>query len=162
MCIGTIFNNDIVTHYKGKDTVSDSQQVLYTRLFIIGIVAVTYLLSLGNPRSVFALGVWCFSGFSALFPIVVAALYWRGLSAAGAISGVFAAITSWIILFYQGTQVPIEQGGLSKFVVHLPLGGATYEVMPVVVMLASSLVTMVVVSMITPKPKPETLAKFFA
>ena len=162
LCIGTIFNNDIVTHYKGKDTVSDSQQVLYTRLFIIGIVAVTYLLSLGNPRSVFALGVWCFSGFSALFPIVVAALYWRGLSAAGAISGVFAAITSWIILFYQGTQVPIEQGGLSKFVVHLPLGGATYEVMPVVVMLASSLVTMVVVSMITPKPKPETLAKFFA
>ena len=161
MCIGTIFSNDIFTHYKGKENVSDSQQVFSTRMFIIGIVAVTYLLSLGNVRSVFAMGVWCFSGFSALFPIVVAALYWRGLSAAGAISGVLAAIASWCYLFYQGLQVPTEQGGLSKYAVHLPLGGNEYEIMPVVVMLLCSLVTMIVVSMVTPKPKPETLAKFF-
>ena len=162
LCIGTIFNNDIVTHYLGKDRVSDERQVLFTRLFIIGIVAITYLLSLGNVRSVFALGVWCFSGFSAMFPIVLAALYWRGLTAAGAISGVFAAITSWCILFYHGTQVPIEKGGLSKFVVELPLGGESYEIMPVVVMFLSAGITMVVVSWITPKPKDETLAKFFA
>ncbi len=161
LCIGTIFNNDVVTHYLGKEKVSDERQVLYTRMFIIGIVAITYLLSLGNVRSVFAMGVWCFSGFSALFPIVIAALYWRGLTAAGAISGIFAAITSWCILFYQGTQVPIAEGGLSKFVVHLPLGGETYEVMPVVVMLASSLLTMVAVSLVTPKPSEQTLNKFF-
>src|SRR5690606_30880847 len=106
LCIGTIFNNDIYTHYRGAQNVSDSQQVFTTRMFIIGIVAVTYFLSLGNPTSVFALGVWCFSGFSALFPIVFLALYWRGLSAAGAISGVFAAIVSWCILFYYGVQSP--------------------------------------------------------
>jgi len=162
LCIGTIFNNDIVTHYLGKDNVSDQRQVLFTRLFIIGIVVITYLLSLGNVRSVFAMGVWCFSGFSALFPIVIAALYWRGLSAAGAISGIFAAITSWCILFYQGMQIPLSEGGLSEFILHLPIGGASYEIMPVVVMFASSLVTMVLVSLITPKPKGETLAKFFA
>jgi len=161
LCIGTIFSNDVVTHYMGKERVSDRQQVLLTRLFIIAIVAITYLLSLGNLRSVFALGVWCFSGFSALFPIVVAALYWRGLTAAGAISGVFAAIISWCILFYHGTQVPLSEGGLSEFVLHLPIGGQTYELMPVVAMVASSLVTMVVVSWVTPKPRPETLAKFF-
>ena len=119
LCMGTIFNNDIVTHYMGKDRVSDERQVLLTRLFIVGIVAVTYLLSLGNVRSVFAMGVWCFSGFSALFPIVVAALYWRGLSAAGAIAGVLAAIGSWCYLFYRGTQVPMDEGGLSKYVIHL-------------------------------------------
>jgi len=161
MCIGTMFSNDILTHYKGKENVTDAQQVTSTRMFIITIVAVTYLLSLGNVRSVFAMGVWCFSGFSALFPIVVAALYWRGLTAAGAISGVFAAIISWCMLFNSGLQVPIEQGGLSKFVLELSIGDNTYEVMPVVVMLLSSLITMVVVSFITPKPKPETLAKFF-
>ena len=161
LCIGTIFTNDVVTHYKGKENVSDSQQLFYTRVFIIAIVAVTYLLSLGNVRSVFAMGVWCFSGFSALFPIVVAALYWRGLSAAGAISGILAAIASWCYLFYLGLQVPTEQGGLSKFVLHLPLGDKKYEVMPVVVMLACSLVAMVVVSLVTPKPSPEKLAKFF-
>ena len=161
MCIGTIFSNDILTHYKGKENVTDAQQVTSTRMFIIAIVAVTYLLSLGNVRSVFAMGIWCFSGFSALFPIVVAALYWRGLTAAGAISGVFAAIISWCMLFKAGLQVPIEQGGLSKFVLELPIGDNKYEIMPVVVMLLSSLITMVVVSLITPKPRPETLAKFF-
>lgn len=163
LCIGTIFNNDIVTHYLGKDRVSDKQQVLYTRLFIIGIVAVTYLLSLGNVRSVFAMGVWCFSGFSAMFPIVIAALYWRRLTAAGAISGIFGAITSWGILFYQGTKVPIADGGLSKFVLKIPssVEGAPYELMPVVAMVASSALTMIIVSLITPPPKEETLVRFF-
>jgi len=162
LCIGTIFNNDIVTHYLGQENITDARQVLLTRLFIIGIVAVTYLLSLGNLRSVFAMGVWCFSGFSALFPIVLAALYWRGLSAGGAIAGILAAIVSWCYLFYQGTQVPIAEGGLSKYVVHLPIGGESYEIMPVVVMLASSAIVMVLVSLMTPKPNEATLSKFFA
>lgn len=157
LCIGTIFTNDVLTHYKGKENVSDAQQVLYTRLFIIGIVAITYLLSLGNVKSVFAMGVWCFSGFSALFPIVFAALYWRNLTAAGAISGIFAAIVSWCVLFYQA----LEQDALRTFILKLPLGGEEYEVMPVVVMLASSLVTMIVVSLVTPKPSEKTLARFF-
>lgn len=157
LCIGTIFTNDVLTHYKGKEKVTDAQQVLYTRLFIIGIVALTYLLSLGNVKSVFAMGVWCFSGFSALFPIVFAALYWRGLTAAGAISGVFAAIVSWIVLFYQALQ----QDALRTFVLKLPLGGEEYEIMPVVAMLASSLITMIVVSLVTPKPSEKTLARFF-
>lgn len=161
LCIGTIFNNDIFVHYRGRDRVTDREQVFYTRMFIIGIVAITYLLSLGNPRSVFALGVWCFSGFTALFPIVIGALYWRGLSAAGAISGIFAAIISWSILFYHGTQVPLEEGGLSEFVIDLPLGGETYEIMPVVAMVLSSLVTMVAVSLVTPKPSEEVMKKFF-
>jgi len=158
LSIGTIFSNDIYCHYSRKANLSDQQQVFLTRMFIIGIVAVTYLLSLANQTSVFALGVWCFSGFSALFPIVFAALYWRGLSAAGAISGVFAAIISWGTLFYHGTQTP---GGLRAFKLEVPLGGENYEIMPVVVMVLTCLVTTVVVSWVTPKPTPERLAKFF-
>lgn len=161
LCLGTIFNNDIVTHYLGKDRISDQRQVLLTRLFIIAIVAITYLLSLGNVRSVFAMGVWCFSGFTALFPIVVAALYWRGLSAAGAIAGILAAITSWCYLFYQGTQVPVEEGGLSGYEIHFSVGGQAIELMPVVVMIVVSTVAMFAVSLVTPKPREEVLAKFF-
>ncbi len=161
LCLGTMFNNDIVTHYVGKDKVSDAKQVLYTRLFIVGIVAVTYLLSLGNVRSVFAMGVWCFSGFSSLFPIVLAALYWRKLSAAGAMAGVLAAIASWIYLFYQGTKVPVAEGGLSKYVIHLPIGDESYEVMPVVAMIVCSTIAMIVVSLVTPKPSETTMARFF-
>ncbi|ELP29809.1 sodium:solute symporter family protein [Rhodopirellula baltica] len=158
LCIGTMFNNDVVNHTFGKDRFSDKQQVLFTRLFIVAIVAITYLLSLGNVRSVFALGVWCFSGFSALFPLVVAALYWRGLTAMGAIAGILAAISSWSYLFYQGT---LDPQGLSKYVLRLSIGEESYEVMPVVAMVFSTLIAMVVVSLVTPKPPQETLAKFF-
>ncbi|OYP36125.1 sodium:solute symporter family protein [Rhodopirellula sp. MGV] len=157
LCIGTIFTNDVLTHYKGKENVSDTQQVLYTRLFIIAIVAITYALGLLDPKSVFAMGVWCFSGFSALFPIVFAALYWRGLTAAGAICGILAAIASWGYMFYQALQQ-----GLREYVLILPLGGEEYEVMPVVVMLASCLIVMVGVSLVTPKPSDATIKKFFS
>ena len=43
----------------------------------------------------------------------------------------------------------------------LPLGGESYELMPVVAMMLSSTVTMIVVSLITAKPSEEKLAKFF-
>ncbi len=159
LCIGTIFNNDIVTHYLGKENVSDQRQVLFTRLFIIGIVALTYLLSLGNVRSVFAMGVWCFSGFQR------AVSHRRGRAV---LAGTLRCRRDQRnfrrhhqLVFYQGIQVPISEGGLSAFVLHLPLGGEFYEIMPVVVMIASSAITMIVVSLITPKPNEATLAKFF-
>lgn len=161
LCIGTIFNNDIVTHYLGKNRISDQRQVLLTRLFIIAVVAICYLLSLGNVRSVFAMGVWCFSGFTALFPIVVAALYWRGLTATGAICGILAAIASWGYLLYQGTSWPVDQGGLGGYMVRITLGDHPIELMPVVVMLVSATLAMLAVSWVTPKPHDEVLAKFF-
>ena len=161
LCLGTIFNNDVVTHYAGKDRFSDSQQVTMTRGFIVAVVVVTYLLSLGNSRSVFALGVWCFSGFSSLFPIIVGALYWRRMTAAGAIGGVCAAIISWSILFWQGTKVPIAEGGLSEFSLRLPFGGEVYELMPVTAMIVSSAVTMVALSLVTSPPEEERLRRFF-
>ena len=161
LCLGTIFTNDIVTHYAGKDRLSDRQQVLLTRTFIVVIVAVTYLLSLGNVRSVFAMGVWCFSGFAALFPLIVAALYWRGLSAFGAMASVVTAIATWGFLFYQGLQVPMEQGGLSAYMVNLDINGIDVSLKPVVVMVFTSAVSMILVSWITPKPSETVLKKFF-
>ena len=162
LCLGTIFTNDVVAHYVGKERLSDRQQVVLTRVFIVAIVAVTYLLSLGNVRSVFAMGVWCFSGFAALFPLVVAALYWRGLTALGGIACVLSAITSWSYLFYQGLQVPIEQGGLSAYLVQMNVGGFECSLKPVVVMIAVSTLAMLSVSLITPKPRQQVIDKFFS
>ena len=74
LCIGSIFTNDVVTHYAGEDRFTDKQRVWIARGFVILIVAVTYVLSLQGYRSVFAMAVWCFTGFAALFPIIFAAL----------------------------------------------------------------------------------------
>jgi len=148
LCLGTMFTTDIVVHYGGKDRFSDRQKLLLARMFIVAIVAVTYVLSLAESRRVFQMGVWCFSGFSSLFPLVVAALYWRRLTVAGAYAGVLSAAALWGVLFY-----------LSDFALH-----AEYEVlgiMPVALLMGSSALALVIVSLLTRPPDPERLARFF-
>ncbi len=155
LCLGTIFTNDIVNHYR-KEPLSDRGQVVAMRLFIIGIVALTYAISLGPVRSVFAMAVWCFSGFSALFPLVFASLYWKGLTKAGAYASVIATVATWIYLFRDSGYAEDR-----TYTVDITLGGTTYETMPVASMFLASALALVVVSLITPKPSDETLQKFF-
>ncbi|MEZ6045322.1 MAG: sodium:solute symporter family protein [Planctomycetaceae bacterium] len=84
LCVGTMFTEDMVIHYKGRDKISDSQEIWLARAFIVGVVLLTYVLSLKlDGRRIFPLAVWCFSGFSSLFPLIVAALYWKKLTKAG-------------------------------------------------------------------------------
>ena len=156
LCIGTMFGTDLVTHYFGKDRFTDRQQVLITRAFIVAIVAVTYLLSLANPRSVFSMGVWCFSGFASLFPLVFASVYWRRLTAPGAYACVLSVLATWIYLFKEA-----KFGGNRSYVLELEIGGTTYELMPVVAIFSVGLIAMVVVSLITKPPEEKVLAKFF-
>ncbi len=148
LCIGTMFTEDIVVHYGGKDRFTDQQVVMMARLFIILIVAVTYGFSLLEPRRVFTLGVWCFSGFSSLFPIIFAAVYWKRLTKAGAYAGVLVAISSWLYLFKEAKYA------LNPDYTFLGM-------MPVATMVVSSAVAMILVSLVTRPPSKETLARFY-
>ncbi len=151
LCLGTMFTRDIVGHYF-KRNVSDQSQIKLARGFIIGVVVITYVLSLFKPPSVFTLGIWCFSGFASLFPLVFAAVYWRRLTKWGAYAGVLATITAWVYFFRQA------QWGANR---GYTLDVAGYEVMPVAAIFLASLVAMVGVSLVTRPPKATTLEKFF-
>ena len=148
LCIGSIFTNDIVAHYLTHDRLTDRQKVLFGRTFVVVIVLVTFLLSLKEPPSVFELGVWCFSGFAGLFPLVFASVYWRRATKAGAYASVIATAAVWIWLF--------TASGFGKEREFLFLG-----MMPVVTMVAISTIAMVVVSLLTPAPAAATIEKFF-
>jgi len=102
------------------------------------------------------LGVWCFSGFASLFPLIVAALYWRRLTKAGAYASILTAIGTWSYLFYQS-----DFAKNPSYSVTLHWGEESYPMMPVVVMFFSSLLAMVVVSLATRPPSEKTLTKFF-
>jgi SSS family solute:Na+ symporter len=156
LCLGTMFTTDIVVHYGGKDKYSDKQQIMLARSFIVGIVIVTYLLSLAEPRRVFQMGVWCFSGFSSLFPIIFTAVYWRRLTAAGAIAGILAAFGSWCYLFYQS-----QFGLIADYSVDIPFGESVIRTMPVATMVLASTVATLLVSLITRPPSEEILKRFF-
>ncbi|HEX9760539.1 MAG TPA: sodium:solute symporter family protein [Candidatus Acidoferrales bacterium] len=147
LALGTMFTNDIVVHRFGHARFSDRQRVTMARGFIIAIVGITYLLSLAEPRQVFPLGVWCFSGFTGLFPLVVAALYWKRVTRAGAAASVMVMAVVWFVLFRASGY-----GAQPDYV----FGGA----MPIVTIFAASLLTLVGISLVTRPPSAATLKKF--
>jgi solute:Na+ symporter, SSS family len=100
LCLGTMFTEDIVVHAHRRGRYSESQVVLMARLFVVAMVLVTYVLSL-FPRAVFDLGIWSFSGFTGLVPLVLAAIYWRRLTAPGAVASVLATAGTWLALFWR-------------------------------------------------------------
>ena len=156
LCLGTMFSTDVVTHYAQRDRFSDRQLVLLTRGFIVAIVGLSYFFSLFEPRAVFTLGVWCFSGFASLFPLALAALYWRRLTKAGAYASILATIISWAYLFYHSGFAADE-----SYALEVSWGGQTYKMMPVVGIFLSSVAALVIVSLVTKPPSEQTLKKFF-
>jgi len=154
MCLSTMFTNDVVVHAKGEDHFSDKQLLWIGRIFVIGIVAVTYGISLMKlPINVFDLGVWCFSGFGALFPIVFAAVYWKRTTKAGAIAAVGTTAALWLGLISYDLFVFKDAHPKEEF---LLLG-----MMPAAALFATCLVTLLLVSLATKAPNNATLAKFF-
>ncbi len=148
LCIGSMFTNDIVAHYAGKDRLTDRQKVLCGRVFVVLIVAATYGLAQLRPGSVFTLGVWCFSGFASLFPLVFAAVYWRRATRAGAYACVLTAAGVWWWLFAKsgyGSQGQFLFGGM----------------MPVATIVGASTTALVLVSLMTKMPSAETVERFF-
>jgi len=68
LCVGTMFTEDVLLHYRRGREITDRQTVVLARVFIVGVVSLTFALSLVLPRAVFELGLWSFSGFTGLFP----------------------------------------------------------------------------------------------
>jgi SSS family solute:Na+ symporter len=147
LCLGTIFTNDVVLHNSKKEY-TDKQILFMARSFVVGIVAVTYVLALLlQNQNVFDLAVWCFSGFAALTPLVIAALYWRRATAAGAFASVITVVVTWFTFFAMS-------GFGGEFTV---MGG----IMPAAICWVAGALAMVVVSLATKPPAKETVDKFF-
>ena len=153
LSIGSMFTHDIIRYYRfrpesTKDEMSEKQQVLVGRLFVFGILCITYLLSLVLNRSIFKLAVWSFTGFASLFPIVLAALFWKRSTKHGAFASVISVVMLWIYFFIQGWQAP-----------GYTVGGS--GIMPVAVILAVSAVVMIIGSLTSKPPDPTVIQKFF-
>ena len=148
VCIGTMFTRDVVIHACGTERFSDRQTVWIARGFIFVIVLVTFLLSLSNPVQIFSLGVWCFSGFAALFPVVFAALYWRRTTRAGAISAIVVTAVVWFFLF-RASGYGADRGFL------------VFGAMPVAFVFGACAISLIVVSLFTAPPSEGTVRRFF-
>ncbi|HXV77246.1 MAG TPA: sodium:solute symporter family protein [Candidatus Polarisedimenticolaceae bacterium] len=148
LALGTIFTQDIVRHYRFHDRMSERQQVLVGRVFVVSILAATYSISLAAPSSIFKFGIWSFTGFAALFPLVVAALFWRRSTGAAAGATALTVAALWLFFFARGWSVP-----------NYSVAGS--GIMPVAVILVAASVVMVSVSLVTRPPSAATIERFF-
>ncbi len=151
-----MFTNDIVVRRFGQNRFNDREKILLARGFILFVVGVTYLMALylKDSAHVFDLGVWCFSGFAALFPLVFAAVYWRRATRAGALASLLTTVVVWGLLFYRDIFAVKPPGAGDE---ELLIAG----MMPVIFIFAAAAVSLVVVSWCTRPPGPDTIELFF-
>lgn len=153
LSIGSMFTHDVVDHYVKHDAMTDRQKLVTGRFFVIAIVLVSWLLTLTLRNvPIFTLAVWCFSGFSSLFPLVFAALYWKRATKWGAYASVIAGIGSGIAFYiYNG----YEHGYASRVEPEI------WGLVPAAPMVVFAAVAMIVVSLLTQPPAREHVEKFF-
>ena len=145
LALSTMFTEDVFAYYGGTTKFGENVQVQTGRLFVVALTLVAYLIALRVPQGIFDLAVqFAFSGYSALSPLLFAALFWTRSTKWGAL-----AVTLWVAFAVIYTsQVP---GAL-----------AWYGLMPVVPMTLISCALMIVVSLATPPPSPTTIARYAA
>jgi SSS family solute:Na+ symporter len=171
LALSTMFTEDVFAHYGGKRRFGETVQVQTGRIFVVLLTLFAYAIALRAPETIFELAIqYAFSGFAALSPLLIAALFWKGSTKWGAL-----AVTLWVAaavvavaVFQQLVPAPApgpstvfwSLGG-SEIIARTPGGTAVYGFMPVVPMVIISALLMFVVSKLTPKPKPTTIKKYF-
>ncbi len=166
LALSTMFSEDVFAFYEGKEKFGEQAQVITGRIFVIVLTIIAYVIALRFPQPIFDLAVqFAFSGYSALMPLMIGALFWRRSTKWGAL-----AVTLWtaasviaVAVFQSVVAVPKvvwSIGGVDALA-RTPAGTAVFGFMPVVPMVIVSALLMVVVSLITRKPSEETIYRYF-
>jgi len=171
LALSTMFTEDVFAFYGGKARFGEHVQVQTGRIFIILITIFAYAVALRAPETIFELAIqYAFSGYAALSPLLVAALFWKGSTKWGALAvTLWTALTVIAVAVLQaivpapapGPAIVLWAPGGVEMLSRTPGGTAVFGFMPVVPMVIVSVLLMIVVSLLTQKPRETTLAKYF-
>lgn len=171
LALSTMFTEDIFAFYGGKRRFGETVQVQTGRIFVIIITVLAYAVALRAPETIFELAIqYAFSGYAALSPLLVAALFWRGSTKWGALASTLWTASAVIaVAAFQylvpapapGPPTPVWAFGGMDVLSRTPGGTAILGFMPVVPMVIVSALLMIVVSRITVKPHRATIEKYF-
>jgi Na+/proline symporter len=166
-----MFTEDVFAFYGGKARFGEHVQVQTGRIFIILITIFAYAVALRAPETIFELAIqYAFSGYASLSPLLVAALFWKGSTKWGALAvTLWTALTVIAVAILQavvpapapGPATVLWAPGGVEMLSRTPGGTAVFGFMPVVPMVIVSALLMIVVSLVTQKPRETTLAKYF-
>jgi len=171
LALSTMFTEDVFAFYGGKRRFGEAVQVHTGRIFIVIITIVAYAVALRAPETIFELAIqYAFSGFAALSPLLMAALFWKGSTKWGALAVTLWTVASVIAVAVFQHAIPAPAPGPpivawaiggTEVLSRTPGGTAVFGFMPVVPMVLVSGLLMVGVSLLTRKPQQSTIAKYF-
>ena len=143
LALSTMFTEDVFTYYGGTKRFGEAVQVQTGRAFVVILTIAAYLIALRAPQSIFDLAVqYAFSGYAALSPLLVSALFWRRSTKWGAL-----AVTLWVMIAVIYTI--LVPGALTWF-----------GLLPAVPMTVISCLLMVGVSLVTRAPSAATIDRY--
>ena len=143
LALSTMFTEDVFAFYGGRERFGESIQVQTGRLFVVLLTVMAYVIALQVPQSIFDLAVqFAFSGYASLSPLLFAALFWPRSTKWGALA--VALWSAFAVVYTARVPGALAWGGL----------------MPVVPMTFISCALMAVVSLVTPPPSTETIARY--
>jgi len=171
LALSTMFTEDVFAFYGHKQRFGEGVQVKAGRLFIVLITLFAYAVALRAPETIFELAIqYAFSGFAALSPLLIAAIFWKGSTKWGALaSTIWVAASVVAVALFQhfvpapapGPSVVVWSLGSTEVLSRTPGGTAVLGFMPVVPMVIISALLMITVSMLTRKPAPTTINRYF-
>lgn len=110
LAMSTMFTKDIYSHYGGREKYGEKAAVHFARGFIVVVTVIAYLVALylKAKQGIFEIAIrFAFSGFAAMAPVMVAALFWKRSTKWGALaSTLFVAGTLFSFALLQGSPVP--------------------------------------------------------
>jgi len=173
LALSTMFTEDVVAFYLGAARARDALLVHTGRLFVAGVTAVAYAIALIVPQSIFDIATqYAFAGYSALSPLLVAALFWKRSTRWGALAVAVWTATAVLAVAVLQSVVPAPPPGIAvtvltiggvEVVTRAAAGTMVFGFLPVVPMTLISALLMVMVSRWTPGSRPgaATLARYF-
>ncbi|MFN3651081.1 MAG: sodium:solute symporter [Armatimonadota bacterium] len=175
LALGTMFTEDVFAYYGGKERFGDKAQVWTGRAFVVLIALTAYViaLQLKDRAGIFELAIrFAFSGYAALAPVMLAALFWKRSTKWGALAAAlwvtFAVLGTWYLQTLSdpmrpaGGQPPVQIfPALGDLFLRGPASVTVYGYLPVLPMCVISAVLVVVVSLLTPPPSRKTIDRYF-
>ncbi|MEX2261687.1 MAG: sodium:solute symporter family protein [Bryobacteraceae bacterium] len=171
LALSTMFTEDVFAYYGGKARFGEAVQVHTGRIFVVGVTVFAYLIALQAPQTIFEIAIqYAFSGYAALSPLVVAALFWRRSTKWGALaSTTWTALAVAAIAVFQylvpapapGPPVVVYSIAGMDALARTASGTSVFGFMPVVPMTVVSALLMAAVSILTPPPAKTTLRRYF-
>lgn len=175
LALSTMFTEDVFAYYGHKKRFGEKVQVWTGRAFVVGVTVVAYLiaLELKDKAGIFELAVrFAFSGFAALAPIMLAALFWKRSTKWGALASTLWVGATMLAVWWLHSSTagiapkpgqPMVQifPAIGDLLLRSPGNVLVYGYLAVMPMCIGSAILMIVVSLLTPPPSQATIDKYF-